>query len=368
MPGRSARERESGSRGTGHRPWRASRLSFSLAPAASAQSRRPVDSSTTPQPPSELTAGGLVWIPRRTVHAQVRARRPRRPGPRDPVRLTDRLLSSFDADPPCPSGSGAAPLWAGSSPRRRATSTSSPICAERGLLLDRFPQAAPPARVGMALRLPVIPSPRPTSISRDGRTIVSEFPYGPTDTVQIRVHDPSTGQPLRTYLHPGYILFGTFDLSPDGAVCAFGDRDGQHTTEVYETATGVHLASLPGGIRGDQALSDGGSVPRPSWDRSETYEVRSTAAVPASRCRSSTCRCRRASSAGRRERRRDDAGRELVGFERAPPGDRPRRPRDRDDDDGHVDTGTTTTSFPRPSRSPPTDRASRSGCGATRRP
>jgi len=97
-------------------------------------------------------------------------------------------------------------------------------------------------------------------LSRDGLTIVSVFARDATYRVEMRVHDPATGQPIQIHIPPALGYSSRCDLSPDGTVVAYSFHDGTGTTEVYEIGTWTHLGTLPGDLAGNQAISDGGAV------------------------------------------------------------------------------------------------------------
>lgn len=97
-------------------------------------------------------------------------------------------------------------------------------------------------------------------LSRDGLTIVSVFARDATFRVEMRVHDPATGQPIQTHIPPALGYSSRCDLSPDGTVVAYSFHGGTGTTEVYEIGTWTHLGTLPGNLAGNQAVSDGGTV------------------------------------------------------------------------------------------------------------
>src|SRR5262249_32253927 len=98
-------------------------------------------------------------------------------------------------------------------------------------------------------------------VSRDGETIVSLFDDDSTFEMEIRVHDPATGTPVRTIVHPYIVYPGGFnlDLSPDGSVAAYGDPS-YLQSKVFDLETGAFLASVDGIFLGRQALSENGRV------------------------------------------------------------------------------------------------------------
>jgi hypothetical protein len=219
------------------------------------------------EPPgsSALTTGGLVW----SYHA----------GAGLPVfAIGDRggqvlacsadhrlhLLSSFDSDPPTPVWTpvhyaDAFPVVAASESDvyLHAQLRTYSVVSSVGVL-RKFTSRSNAAEWRYDFPEQAWSTPA-YDLSRDGRTIVSAFANDELAMTELRVHDPDTGEAIRTYLHPQYIS-PTLDLSPDGAVAAFAFFNGSGTVEVYEVATGVHLASLPGTIAGRQALSDGGAI------------------------------------------------------------------------------------------------------------
>ena len=217
-----------------------------------------------PSPDSALTTGGLVWS--HVVPGSVLPEVALGDRGEQVLALTAgdhlRLFSAFDADPPTPiwSSPGSA-MWTGI--RAASGSADYLYCDVR---IDGPLSAGVLKKFGSGSSSPEWTYPFPAQfmsrpffdLSREGGTIVSVFSNTATASIELRVHGPETGKTLHVDAQPGNYSVTSFDLSPDGSVCAFGYVHGSQTVEVYETATGAHLATLPGLVAGDQALSDGG--------------------------------------------------------------------------------------------------------------
>ena len=98
-------------------------------------------------------------------------------------------------------------------------------------------------------------------VSRDGELIVSLFDDDWAFEMEIRVHDPATGSPIRTIVHPYIVHLAGFnlDVSPDGSVAAYPDAS-YRDTKVFDLETGQHIDTVSGIFLGHQALSENGSV------------------------------------------------------------------------------------------------------------
>jgi hypothetical protein len=192
------------------------------------------------------------------------------------------LFSSFDVDPPTPIWfSPGSAMWTGI--RAAAESDDYLYCDVRTGSSPSH-SAGVLKKFGSGSSFPEWTYPFPAQfmsrpffdLSRDGGTIVSVFSNTATVSIEVRVHGPETGQPLQVFSQPINYNVTSFDLSPDGSVCAFGYVDGDsQRVEVYEIATGAHLATLPGLVAGDQALSNGGRMLAVFENRNAVeYEVR----------------------------------------------------------------------------------------------
>ena len=242
-----------------------------LALGSAAQHPRSGDVARVPRTPPpaslELTSGGLVWSRPAGGSAALVALGDRG-GQVLAVRSSDyrfELLSSFDSAPPVPVWISQPPLMF--SPVAAAADTDVYLHPQLRFDIDTFSSVGElrmfRSRAGAAVWRFEFPRQMFSiplyDLSRDGSVIVSCFTDELTGITELRVHDPATGQALQTHAHPVPNWSSRFDLSPDGAVAAFCHSDGA-STDVMEIASGAHLASLPGTLFGDQAISDSGSA------------------------------------------------------------------------------------------------------------